>query len=42
MGHIRLGTLPQSKKWREGVVLLNSDAPLQQIAQRRQTPQRGI
>ncbi|WP_050927606.1 hypothetical protein [Aestuariivita boseongensis] len=33
MGHIRLGTLPQSKKWREVVALLNSDAPLEQIAQ---------
>lgn len=33
MGHIRLGTLPQSKKWREVVTLLNSDAPLEQIAQ---------
>ncbi len=42
MGHIRLGTLPQSQKWREVVALLNSDAPLQQIAQRWQTPQRGI
>ncbi|UWR01846.1 hypothetical protein K3740_12315 [Ruegeria conchae] len=33
MGHIRLGTLPQSKKWREVVALLNSDAPLELIAQ---------
>ena len=32
MGHIRLGTLPQSKKWREVVALLNSGAPLEQIA----------
>ncbi len=32
MGHIRLGTLPQSKKWREVVALLNSDAPMELIA----------
>jgi len=32
MGHIRLGTLPQSKKWREVVALLEADAPLERIA----------
>jgi len=43
MGHIRLGALPQSKKRREVIALLNLYAPLQQIAQRRQkTRQRGI
>jgi len=33
MGHIRLGTLPQSKKWREVVALLEADAPLEHIAE---------
>ncbi|MCP4184312.1 MAG: hypothetical protein GY761_13520 [Hyphomicrobiales bacterium] len=33
MGHIRLGTLPQTKKWRQVVDLLDSDAPLEQIAE---------
>ena len=33
MGHIRLGTLSQSKKWREVVGLLDSNAPLEQIAE---------
>ena len=33
MGHIRLGTLPQSKKWRDVVGLLESDAPLDAIAE---------
>ena len=33
MGYIRLGTLPQSKKWREVVALLESGAPLEQIAE---------
>lgn len=33
MGHIRLGTLPQSKKWRDVVDLLDSDAPLELIAE---------
>ncbi len=32
MGHIRLGTLPQSKKWREVMALLESDAPLERVA----------
>lgn len=32
MGHIRLGTLPRSKKWREVVDLLASDAPLDAVA----------
>lgn len=33
MGHIRLGTLPQSKKWREVVELLDSDAAIEAIAE---------
>lgn len=33
MGHIRLGTLSQSKKWREVVELLNSDASLKNVAE---------
>lgn len=33
MGHIRLGTLPQSKKWQDVVGLLESDAPLDAIAE---------
>lgn len=33
MGHIRLGTLPRSKKWREVIDLLDSDAPLDLIAE---------
>lgn len=33
MGHIRLGTLPRSKKWREVVELLESDAPLDLVAE---------
>ena len=33
MGHVRLGTLPQSRRWREVVELLDSDAPLQDVAQ---------
>ena len=33
MGHIRLGTLPQSKKWRDGVRLLDSSAPLEDVAE---------
>lgn len=33
MGHIRLGTLPQSKKWREVVSLLDADAPVERIAE---------
>ncbi len=33
MGHIRLGTLPQSKKWREVVGLLDSDAEIEVIAE---------
>lgn len=33
MGHIRLGTLPQSKKWREVVGLLDSDAAIEVIAE---------
>lgn len=32
MGHIRLGTLPRSKRWREVVGLLEADAPLGLIA----------
>jgi hypothetical protein len=32
MGHIRLGTLPQSKKWRDVVDLLEADAPLEAVA----------
>ena len=33
MGHIRLGTLQQSKKWRDVVGLLESDAPIADIAE---------
>ncbi|KMK68596.1 hypothetical protein [Puniceibacterium sp. IMCC21224] len=33
MGHIRLGTLPQSRKWRDVVRLLDSSAPLEDVAQ---------
>lgn len=33
MGHIRLGVLPQSKKWREVVALLEADAPLEAVAE---------
>jgi len=33
MGHIRLGTLSQSKKWREVIALLDSDASTQDIAE---------
>lgn len=33
MGHFRLGTLPQSKRWREVVGLLESDAPLHDVAE---------
>jgi hypothetical protein len=33
MGHIRLGTLPQSKKWRDVIGLLDSAAPLEEIAE---------
>ncbi|WP_306116964.1 MULTISPECIES: hypothetical protein [unclassified Roseovarius] len=33
MGHIRLGTLPQSKKWRDVVDLIDSDAPIDAIAE---------
>jgi len=33
MGHIRLGTLQQSKKWRQVIGLLDSDADLESIAE---------
>lgn len=33
MGHLRLGTLPQSKKWREVVGLIESDASIDAIAE---------
>lgn len=33
MGHIRLGTLPHSKKWREVVRLLENDASIDAIAE---------
>ena len=33
MGHVRLGTLPRSKHWSEVVRLLESDAPLQDVAE---------
>jgi hypothetical protein len=32
MGHIRLGTLPRSKKWRDVVELLDTNAPLDELA----------
>lgn len=33
MGHIRLGTLPQSKKWRDVIALLDTGAPLDAVAE---------
>ena len=33
MGHVRLGTLPRSKRWRDVVGLLKSDASLQDVAE---------
>ena len=33
MGHIRLGTPPQSKKWRDVIGLLDSDAALEEVAE---------
>ena len=33
MGHIRLGTLPQSKKWRDVIGLLDSEASLEDVAE---------
>ena len=33
MGHIRLGTLPRSKKWREVVDLIATDASVEEIAE---------
>jgi len=33
MGHIRLGTLPRSKKWRDVVDLLGSEVSAHEIAQ---------
>lgn len=33
MGHIRLGTLSQSKKWRDVIGLLDSDASLEEVAE---------
>lgn len=33
MGHVRLGTLSQSKKWRDVIGLLNSDASLEDVAE---------
>ena len=33
MGHIRLGTLPQSKKWRDVIGLLDANAPLDAVAE---------
>ena len=33
MGHIRLGNLPQSKKWRDVVGLIDSDASIEEIAE---------
>jgi len=32
MGHIRLGTLPTSKKWRDVVELLTNDTSIEEIA----------
>lgn len=32
-GHFRLGTLPRSQKWREVVSLLDSDAPIDVLAE---------
>lgn len=33
MGHLRLGTLPQTKKWRAVVGLLAAEAPLSEVAE---------
>jgi hypothetical protein len=33
MGHVRLGTLPRTKRWREVIALLETDAPLQEVAE---------
>ncbi len=33
MGHIRLGTLPQSKKWRDVVALLDDGASIEEVAE---------
>ncbi len=33
MGHIRLGTLQRSKKWRDVIGLLDSDADIESIAE---------
>jgi hypothetical protein len=33
MGHVRLGTLPRSKRWRDVIGLLESDASLQDVAE---------
>lgn len=33
MGHIRLGTLRRSKKWRDVIGLLDSDADIEAIAE---------
>ncbi len=33
MGHIRLGTLPRSKKWREVVDLIATDTSVEEIAE---------
>ncbi|GAA6160656.1 hypothetical protein NBRC116589_28300 [Ruegeria sp. HU-ET01832] len=33
MGHIRLGTLPRSRKWREVVDLIATDASVEEIAE---------
>jgi len=33
MGHVRLGTLPQSKKWRDVIGLLASEGCIESIAE---------
>ena len=38
MGHIRLGTLPRSRKWREVVHLIVTDAPVEEIAEAASMP----
>lgn len=41
MGHIRLGRLPQSRKWRDVVAALDSGAPVEDVAARASEAARG-
>ncbi len=42
MGHIRLGTLQRSKKWRDVVGLLDSNADIESIAEAAARASRSI